>query len=940
MAPTGTDGARENTRQLNEEFIERAFDGRYRDVERLLGARVDLEAKERNGYTALSEASIAGHTVVVGQLLRALADPNTRAQDGRTPLHRAALHSWQPVVRLLLDGGADPSIADAAGKTPVELAKHRKVREMIDGQSAEQTKALLEEWKKKLVELPSFPSEGQDEEEPRKEADVGESKARFAFSPPARGSEKRTEDVKMKEDEAKRKHEAAKQNALEEEKKKEDLRASKFQEAMAEIQREYGVDEAVAAGTLPDPYASKARLRVAAAGEGRLTGVYKCRYADTGRVEFEKVDDSACLITWSEWEGEWRMLCAEYKMASTLYRHTKKPNVRADTCHGVPEDGWKVWFGKAPAASVQHLHPGFTEAAATDVETADGDVTALAVDPSASGDQPSDTRESFAVGAPDHEEQRRDFLELRPSLQIVSTDTGAGDRSADAAGAAGSKRLIGLGGQRIVETADGLFDADEVAEEEGGRREAGAGGSSAIQEMSLEECAAAWLDELDEGYEVPPSWAAIQTAKATAQELFREENVGDALRETTAALKAAGNLRLRIARGPRLAAMARDAGEGDDSEHGGDEGVDTKEPLPKSEDVGQLIGILHSNRSLLLTNQIQAEDAKVLQYGPEAAWSLVAADADAALKADAGNYKASFRRAQARFELGDFEAALADATSVVEHYSRSQAMPNPEAAALRDKILAAVKKERSKWAEQGSSRWNRGVTASTPLIAEVSTSNQDRSSALSMPTPAWEVKPRRSPGATTAAAASRGPPAPLTGADVEKALLSTLKKDAVARMAYAKEHLTAEAIRRFYRRTPLGPDLLAAVVAALAESAAVDAHGAASSFAALASTPSALTHAAMFDAAEQAALQQLLARLGPQATAAWKPAAAVESVDAKEQAALQEMMERLGPEAAAALEPALEVEPTGASDGGEAPAPPSAEASAARGSKNRRCRVS
>ena len=46
----------------------------------LLALTKDKDWGDHNGYTALSEAAMAGHTVVVGQLLRADADPNLQAQ--------------------------------------------------------------------------------------------------------------------------------------------------------------------------------------------------------------------------------------------------------------------------------------------------------------------------------------------------------------------------------------------------------------------------------------------------------------------------------------------------------------------------------------------------------------------------------------------------------------------------------------------------------------------------------------------------------------------------------------------------------------------------------------------------------------------------------------------------------------------------------------------
>merc|ERR1712100_757847 len=101
-----------------------------------------------------------------------------------------------------------------------------------------------------------------------------------------------------------------------------------------------------------------------------------------------------------------------------------------------------------------------------------------------------------------------------------------------------------------------------------------------------------------------------------------------------------------------------------------------------------------------------------------------------------------------------------------------------------------------------------------------------KATSSSMP---WDSKP--GPGAAQAAAlasnaqrladaASKPLPAPRTSSDIEKALLTTLKKDPARQLAYVQEHISATALRRFYKRCPLGPDLLARFIhisAALAD---------------------------------------------------------------------------------------------------------------------------
>lgn len=725
----------------------------------------DLEAVDRSGYSALSEASMAGHTVVVGQLIRALADPNHRAEDGRTPLHRAAFHGWQPVVRLLLLHGADPSLKDTSGKSPADLSRSLAVNEMLAESNEETTRQAIAEWKLKVAQLP-VPSE-LPEEEPEKtqepEPPKEEAQVEAAPAPKLRQAE---------------------QAQLEKER-----RESKYREALAELKADLGEDAVDDGSDLWQPQELKSRVRVEGAGEARVNGTYKAVFACSDRVEFEKVGDKSCQIFWSEWHDEWRMQIGDYKMGSTLYRHRYRPNLKVDACHGLPVQEWQKWFGKEPEPSMRILQeeePDF--------------------DPS----EETGTQEPTpAVPSAAPKVQKAEFIELHSRLEILApVDQGAQARVEEHRAAAPQVTLQLASGERLVETADGLFSPDEVAQQ------------PQVEAPSATTQAKAWLENLGAAPPVPATLEAVRAAKAAAQELFQEGKVADARQATTAAIQA-----LKLAAG------------------------DTAE-------VENLLGVLHSNRSLLLMQQIQTQDSEVLAFGEDAAWRLVVADADASLLVNSANFKASFRRARALFELGELEEALVDATRVVDHYARDSATPNPEAVALREKILATLQKERKKWGDRGGPRWNR--SSNEALVTELGGSVFDEPLAtkkVAVVAPALRAR------------AAAPPVAPKTAADVEKALLSGLK-EAAQRTAYVKEHLSATALRSLYRRAPLGPDVLAAIVQTLDEISAEDAALASELLAALAAAPSARTQAAMFDDKERQALERLLKRLGPSA-ACW-----------------------------------------------------------------------
>merc|ERR1712054_156973 len=85
--------------------------------------------------------------------------------------------------------------------------------------------------------------------------------------------------------------------------------------------------------------------------------------------------------------------------------------------------------------------------------------------------------------------------------------------------------------------------------------------------------------------------------------------------------------------------------------------------------------------------------------------------------------------------------------NVVDHYASTSTTPNPEAAALRERILDAIKKERIKYGEKGPRRWNRGakdliteVSSSAALGEEGAANREKKSKSTGAPMP-WDSKP-------------------------------------------------------------------------------------------------------------------------------------------------------------------------------------------------------
>jgi ankyrin repeat protein len=83
---------------------------------------VDIEAKTKDGWTALRSAAANGRDAVVRLLLKAGADTEAKAEDGRTVLHLASANGRDAVVQLLLEAKVDVKAKDRDGLTALHHA--------------------------------------------------------------------------------------------------------------------------------------------------------------------------------------------------------------------------------------------------------------------------------------------------------------------------------------------------------------------------------------------------------------------------------------------------------------------------------------------------------------------------------------------------------------------------------------------------------------------------------------------------------------------------------------------------------------------------------------------------------------------------------------------------------------------------------------------------
>jgi ankyrin repeat protein len=103
-------------------LIEAAKKGDHDAIKALISRKVDVNATEGDGSTALLWASHKDDLESVELLLRAKADVNVANDLGATPIWAAAMNGSLPVVTKLLAAGADPNKALLLGETPLMIA--------------------------------------------------------------------------------------------------------------------------------------------------------------------------------------------------------------------------------------------------------------------------------------------------------------------------------------------------------------------------------------------------------------------------------------------------------------------------------------------------------------------------------------------------------------------------------------------------------------------------------------------------------------------------------------------------------------------------------------------------------------------------------------------------------------------------------------------------
>ncbi len=105
-----------------DDFVKSAARGDLVTVRSLLAQGADVNAKDKNGNTALIEAARTGKAEVVTALVAASADLNAQNKDGWTPPMRAVFAAQATTLKILVDAGARLDLVNNKGQSVVDLA--------------------------------------------------------------------------------------------------------------------------------------------------------------------------------------------------------------------------------------------------------------------------------------------------------------------------------------------------------------------------------------------------------------------------------------------------------------------------------------------------------------------------------------------------------------------------------------------------------------------------------------------------------------------------------------------------------------------------------------------------------------------------------------------------------------------------------------------------
>ncbi len=121
--------------ELNDKLIAAAKNGDIKNVRELLANGADVDAKDKDGETALHWAACSGKVDIATFLIEKGADVDAKSNYGKTALHWAAFFGHVDFAKVLIENRADVNAKDKNNEIAVEVAIRRgyhQIAELIE----------------------------------------------------------------------------------------------------------------------------------------------------------------------------------------------------------------------------------------------------------------------------------------------------------------------------------------------------------------------------------------------------------------------------------------------------------------------------------------------------------------------------------------------------------------------------------------------------------------------------------------------------------------------------------------------------------------------------------------------------------------------------------------------------------------------------------------
>jgi hypothetical protein len=111
----------------------RAEEGNIDDVKKIMADKknIDLNATNKNGYTALALSVKAGHHGLTSYFIHTGADVNIKNNAGQSPLFLACWNNFESIVKLLIENRAEINCTDQRQWTPLMIASYHGHKEVV-----------------------------------------------------------------------------------------------------------------------------------------------------------------------------------------------------------------------------------------------------------------------------------------------------------------------------------------------------------------------------------------------------------------------------------------------------------------------------------------------------------------------------------------------------------------------------------------------------------------------------------------------------------------------------------------------------------------------------------------------------------------------------------------------------------------------------------------